>query len=172
MLKPLELGIMGFVPTTRSATIFDSGDQLYEATNVLQVARAVAATLTHADITANQYVYINSFTLTQNRVLAALEEVSGEKWTVNHPSVKEFGETSLARAKESEKSGKMSALGAYPDGVPELITAAIYGFRPEGVVSLNDFEGKARVWMDRLGLREGSLEGTIKEVLARVNGRS
>ena len=163
---------MGFVHSTRSATIFGSGDQVYEATNVIQVARAVAATLTHADITANQYIYINSFTLTQNRVLAALEKASGDTWSVSHVSVKELGETSLGRTKDSEKSGKMSPMGAYPDGVPELITAAIYGFRPEGAVSLNDFEGTAKVWLEKLGLQEESLEDTIKKVLAKVDGRS
>jgi hypothetical protein len=154
--QPLELGIMSFNPHSQSATIYDSGNQPYEATNVAQVSHAVTATLVHANKTANQYVYINSFTLTQNKLLAALERASGTKWDVTHSTAKEFGESSLTKLKESESQSpvRMSPVGDYPDGAPQLITAVIYGYRPDGVVSLNDFEGKAKVWNQKLGLKE------------------
>ena len=171
-VQPLELGIMGFNPSTRSATVFDSGDQPYEATNVRQVAKAITASLAYPGLTANQYVYVNSFTLTQNRVLAALQEASGEKWNVTYSKAKDLGESSLIRMREAEKSGKILGDGEYPDGVLELITAAIYGFRPEGTATLNDFEGRARVWMDRLGLQEENLEGTVRAVLGKIEARA
>jgi hypothetical protein len=90
---------MFFNPRNHSVTIYDSGSQPYEATNV---ARAVTATLVHASATANQYIYINSFTLTQNKVLDALEKANGMKWDVSYSTAKEFGDGSLQKLKESE----------------------------------------------------------------------
>jgi uncharacterized protein YbjT (DUF2867 family) len=55
----------------RTATIFDGGDVEFEATNVAQIARDVAAVLSsaHVEDTKNKYIYINSFTITQNQIL-------------------------------------------------------------------------------------------------------
>ena len=32
------------------------------------------------EITENQYIYVESFTVTQNEVLGALEKTTGKKW--------------------------------------------------------------------------------------------
>ena len=56
------------------------GDQPYEATKVRQIARAVVATLLHPAETETRYIYVKSFTLTQYKVLAALEKASGTEW--------------------------------------------------------------------------------------------
>ena len=161
---------MSFNPHNHSATVYDSGNQPYEATNVAQVAHAVTATLVHTNKTANQYVYINSFTLTQNKVLAALEKASGRKWDVSHSTASELGDLSLKKLSESESQTpvRMSPMGNYPDGAPQLISAVIYGYRPAGVVSLNDFEGKAKMWNQRLGLKEEDLYDTVRGVLEKV----
>jgi hypothetical protein len=161
---------MSFNPYNHSATIFDSGDQPYEATNVAQVARAVTPTLVHANETANQYIYINSFTLTQNKVLIALEKASGKKWEVTHAKVKDFGESRLKRGQESisQNPVRLSAVGDSPDGAPELIFSVIYGYRPDGLVSLNDFQGKAKLWNKKLGLKGEDLDETVSAVLGKV----
>ena len=164
---------MSFNPHTRSATIYDSGNQPYEATNVAQVARAVTATLVHAAKTTNQYVYVNSFTLTQNKVLAALEKASGTKWDVSHSTAKEYGEASLQKLRESEGQTpvRMSKAGDYPEGAPELISAVIYGFRgldDGGRVSLCDFEGRAKAWNRVLGLEEGDLDASVRGVMEKI----
>lgn len=161
---------MSFNPRNHPVTIYDSGSQPFEATSVAQVTRAVTATLVHASATANQYIYINSFTLTQNKVLDALEKASGTKWDVSYSMAKEFGDESLQKLKESESQTpvRMSPSGDYPDGAPELISVVIYGYRPDGVVSLNDFEGKAKMWNQKLGLKEEDLDETVKRVLEKI----
>lgn len=93
---------MSFNLHNHSATIYNSGNQPYEATNVEQVARAVTEALVHADMTENQYVYINSCTPTQNKILDALEKASSTKWDVTHSKVRGLGESSLKKLTESE----------------------------------------------------------------------
>lgn len=63
-------GAMGWNIPDRNAVIYDGGDQEYAAMNTLQIGRAVAAMLSPEcqAVTADQYVYIDSFTLTQNKV--------------------------------------------------------------------------------------------------------
>ena len=66
----------------------------------------------------------------------------------------------------------MGPVGPYPDGAAELISAVIYGFRPDGVgVSLNDFEGRAEGWRRTLGLDEEGIEDldeTVRRVLEKI----
>jgi hypothetical protein len=161
---------MSFNPHKHSPIIFDSGNQPYEAINIAQVVRAVTATLVHANETANQYIYVNSFTLTQNKVLTALEKAGGAKWEVTHTTAKEFGESSLKRFKESMSQSpvRLSPVGDYPDGAPAPIFSVIYGYRPDGAVSLSDFEGKARVWNQRLGLKEEDPDESVRGVLEKI----
>lgn len=59
----------------------------------------------------------------------------------------------------------MSPSSDYPDEAPELISAVICGYRPDGVVSLNDFEGKAKMWNQKLGL---DLDETVKRALEKI----
>jgi hypothetical protein len=44
----------------------------------------------------------------------------------------------------------------------------IYGCRPDGAVSLNDFEGKAKIWNQKLSLEEEDLDETVKRVLEKI----
>jgi hypothetical protein len=48
--------------------------------------------LLHPDETKNCYLKIRSVEFTQNECLAALEEVTGEKWDVSHLSTKDIRE--------------------------------------------------------------------------------
>ena len=95
---------MSFNPHNHTAAIYNSDNQPYEATYVEQVAHAVTPALVHADKTENHYEYINSFTLTQNTVLDALEKVSSMKWDVTHSKAKGLGESSWKKLKENESS--------------------------------------------------------------------
>ena len=142
-------GLLGWDIPAGRATIYDSGDQPYEATNVLQIGRAVAGILKHAEETKNKYIYVNSFTLTQNRVLAVLEKASGKKFEVTRVTTKDTREEALRKA----ASENMAALlqGA---------TAVIYGYG-----GLNNFSGNRKLANDMLGLPKESLEETIEEVI-------
>lgn len=53
-------------------------------------AAAVASTLKHPTLTANQYVRINSYRVSQQEILAALQKATGgEKWSVSHTTTEE-----------------------------------------------------------------------------------
>ncbi|KAI0400090.1 hypothetical protein F4802DRAFT_508999 [Xylaria palmicola] len=76
-------GSLGLDKTTKTATIFDSGDEPYQSTSLSQLGKAVVSVLAHPIETANRYMTIASFNPTQNQVLAAVEKITGEKWAVN-----------------------------------------------------------------------------------------
>ncbi|KAL7937739.1 hypothetical protein V8C35DRAFT_331404 [Trichoderma chlorosporum] len=70
---------------TRTMTIFDSGNEPFQATNIGLTAKAVVAILQRPAETANQYLSIASFNTTQNETLRILESLtSGLQWTVKH----------------------------------------------------------------------------------------
>jgi len=77
-----ERGIMGFDLSTSTALIFDSGDAKFSVTNLETIGTAVAAILRKPEETANKYIYISSFSISQNEILAALEKLTGKKWTI------------------------------------------------------------------------------------------
>ncbi|KAH6654297.1 hypothetical protein BKA67DRAFT_592489 [Truncatella angustata] len=77
----LRLSGLGFDKSGKSANIIDSGNTPFFASNLSFIGKAVAAILKNADKTANQYLSIASFTITQNQLLKIVEEESGTKWT-------------------------------------------------------------------------------------------
>lgn len=150
-------GFLGWNIPARTATIFDGGDVEFEMTNVAQIARGVAAALSSAHIedTKNKYIYINSFTITQNQILAALEEATADKFAVTHSTKAEL----FKNAQELLKSGKTSGSGS-PAGSLELITAAIYG---NG--GLNEYSKTKGLWNEKLGLPKEDLNETVARIV-------
>lgn len=69
---------------TKTFVKFDDGETPFDCSSVAQVGRAAVAVLSeeHLERTKNQYVYVRSGRLTQNRVLEILERESGQNWTV------------------------------------------------------------------------------------------
>lgn len=146
---------MGWDVKNCKVTIFGSGNQPYEATNVKRVGEAVASTLVHLPETENRYIYINSFTTTQNKVLAALEKASGKPYTVEYQSVEELAASGHEKLKDG--SDFMGAL--------EVITAGIYG---NG--GLNDFGDKKILYNNLFGFETEDLDKVIEQVVAKING--
>ncbi|KUJ07293.1 isoflavone reductase family protein [Mollisia scopiformis] len=144
--------VQGWNLPERKALIFDGGIYEYEATNIEQIGRAVAAVLLpgHLEETENKYVYVNSFTVSQTQVLNALEKATGEKFEVEHAKVEE-----LVRLKWEGLGLKGGWFGS------EEITAALYG---NG--NVNNFSKKGLL-NDRLGLPKEDLEETLKRVLEK-----
>lgn len=58
--------------------ILDGGNRPFSTSNLSQIGNAVVAVLSKPDETANQFIYIDSFTATQNEILAELEKATGE----------------------------------------------------------------------------------------------
>ena len=105
--RGLEDGFLGFDLKTKTATIYDSGDTMTNFSMLDAVGQATVGILTHPKETANRYVFINSFRATQNDILNALENVTGEKWNVKKTTCEE--ESRLGR--EKMEKGDWSGVG-------------------------------------------------------------
>lgn len=147
-----SLNIPGFggldVPA-RTATVFDGGDISYEATSLDQVGRAIARSLKNPDLTKNQYVYVNSFTVTQNKVLSALERATNEKFTLSKDTVENLWQDGATKVKEGQLLGTLS-----------MIAGSILG--KGGLANYSKTKG---LWNEILELPQEDLDGFVREYL-------
>ncbi|KAK1238095.1 hypothetical protein MKX08_002674 [Trichoderma sp. CBMAI-0020] len=144
-------GFGGWNLSTHSASIFDGGDIPYEATNLDQVGRGIAKCLKNPGLTRNQHVYVNSFTITQNEVLKALEKNLKKEFTVSEGSVEQLWEEGASQVKARE-----------PLSVLSMLSGAIYG---KG--NLAHFSSTRGLWNDRLNLPQESLGEFLGDYLAK-----
>jgi len=142
----LKKGSLAVSIPTKTATIYDSGDEKFTATNLPTIGLAVAAILKDPAGTKNRYLDIASFTTTQNEILGILEEETGEKWTVKRATT----EDSERVADEKLEKGDYSAFGDY---------LKVFLFR--------DGKGGSpkRLANEELGLGNEDLRKTIKAAL-------
>ncbi|PVH70584.1 NAD(P)-binding protein [Cadophora sp. DSE1049] len=78
------------LPPAHSAKIWDSGTAQFSATTLSTVGRAVVSILTTASgQTRNKLIEIESFSVSQNEIVAALEKVTGQKWKLEKTSMEE-----------------------------------------------------------------------------------
>lgn len=73
----------------------------------------MAAILTQAEQTANQYLSIASFTVTQNQLLKIVEEESGAKWTVEAVKSADLDKIGYEKLEKQDFSAFRDFLGAY-----------------------------------------------------------
>jgi len=145
----LKVGSLGISIPTKTATIWDSGNEPFSGTNLGTIGLAIASVLKHPEETANKYLQIASFVTTQNAVLAALEEETGTKWTV----VKKSTADSQKLADEKLAKGDYSAFGDY---LKVVLFADGKGTSPK----------ESEVANKELGLPKEDLRETVKAVLA------
>lgn len=74
--------LLGINAKDKTGTIVDSGNKPYAATHVSFIGEAVAAILKKPEETANKYLSIFSFAITQNEVLKIFEEETGSKFQI------------------------------------------------------------------------------------------
>ncbi|KAI0128770.1 hypothetical protein BJ170DRAFT_580512 [Xylariales sp. AK1849] len=114
----LRVGSLGFDKSAKSASIVDSGDTPFFASNLGFIGKAVAATLAKPEQTANKYLSIASFTLTQNQLLKIFEEESGGSWTkkpVKSSDLNNIGNEKLSKGDYSSFRDFLQAY-LYEDG--------------------------------------------------------
>lgn len=100
--------------------------------------------------TANKNLYINSYRVTQNEILAALEKATGDKW-----------KTTAASADELWKEGSEKVSKGDYSGIPGQIVGTIYS----GAEEL-DFAKNKGLDNEDLGLpKEEPLEVAIAKVV-------
>ncbi|KAI0380277.1 NAD(P)-binding protein [Hypomontagnella monticulosa] len=144
----LNFGTAGFNKDTKSAVIFDSGNEPVHASNLPFIGKAIAAVLSQPEKTANQYFTIASFNPTQNQILEIVEKETGEKWKVEHASTEEQEKIGLDKLSKGDFS-------AFPNLLRRHIYADGAGHAVQGADNAIGF----------LGLEEEDLATTVKEWL-------
>lgn len=84
----------------RTATVIDSGDEKWQASTLAHVGRAVAGILARPAETANRYLATASFNVSQNELVALVEQLAGARLAVARQAsadVRAAGEQKLAR---------------------------------------------------------------------------
>ncbi|KAF3916378.1 hypothetical protein ABW21_db0206333 [Orbilia brochopaga] len=97
----LQQGFIGFNLKERKATIFNSGDKPMSLSTLPHIAKVVVWSITHPDETRNRTIRFYSHRTTQNELLAALEKLTGTKWTVEKVSTDVW----IAQGEEGVKAG-------------------------------------------------------------------
>ncbi|KAH7122990.1 hypothetical protein EDB81DRAFT_913081 [Dactylonectria macrodidyma] len=145
-------GFGGWNVQARTATIFDGGDIPFEATNLDQVGKAIAKSLKNHNLTKNQYVYVNSFTVTQNEVLKALEAATGDSFEVSHGTVDDLWQDGATQVKDGQ-----------PFGVLSMVAGSVYG---KG--GLANFSVTKGLWNEKLGLRQENLDEFLEGYVSKA----
>ena len=101
---------MGFDLSARRATIFNDGDGKWSTTTFGSVGLAVKNALLVPEQTANRYLYVDSFTLSQNDVLKSLEKATGSTWDATHVDAEGQKAAGLAKMASGDFSGAMSLI--------------------------------------------------------------
>jgi hypothetical protein len=148
----METGFLGFDLKNNTALIYDSGDEGISATNMGTTAKAIESILNNPAATANKYVYISSFTVSQNDILRSLEKITGKTWTVNQ-----------ADTKEGEQKGREKLAKGDFSGIRELLARLMYGGDTGGDFTSSP-EGVAN---ELLNLPNEDLDETIEAIIAR-----
>ncbi|KAF1976042.1 isoflavone reductase family protein [Bimuria novae-zelandiae CBS 107.79] len=130
----------------RKAYLQDGGDVKFSTSNLPFIAKAVVKVLERPEQTANQLLYIQSFRVSQNEVLAVLEKVTGEKFEIIHQKSEERLKELRPKMLEGDFHATEETVGIW------------------GLVA-SDWQG--RVANELLELEEEDLEETIREVLGK-----
>jgi hypothetical protein len=150
-VQGLENGFLEFDIANRTATIWDGGNKSFTLTNEKHLSEAVVSILQHPQDTSNKYLHIASVETTQNDILAALEEKTGTKWTVN------------ATTTEEQVSEGVRKLGAGDfSGAFTLVRATCFGSIPGLRANYAKDETLAN---GMLGLKLDSVEDTVERVV-------
>lgn len=124
-----DVGMLGFNIPERKATIFDSGNEIWSATSLPFIGRAVAAVLLHEEETKNRFIDVVEFQTSQNQVLAALEDALDVKFTVTRADTAETERTGHEKLAKGDPGSFLDFLRVWAfrdgrnDAVPDEETA-------------------------------------------------
>lgn len=152
VVRALKIGFAGFIIPQRKATIYSKyKDVTFSVTTLDTVGRAVAQTLAPsiAPKTANKILRIRSVTTSQSAILAAFEDVTGQKWTIDEVDL----DAEVKDAQEKLQRGDFSGAG-------KLIYGANLDERTE-----SDWDRKGAVSNAVLELPNEDLKTIIRSVL-------
>ena len=132
----------------KTAHILDSGDEVVSTSTLPFIAETVVATLQHEAETANKYLEVIEFNITQNQVLKIFEEETGVTFTRTHGNTVDIEKDGYAKLEKGDHSAFFNFL-------------FVYNFRDNAghPVKKEDWANK------QLGLPESSLRAAIKEYI-------
>lgn len=116
----------GFDLRKRSATIFDSGSELFTAVSIEDIGRPVATSLIKFEETKNRYINISSLRTNQNEILSILEQRTGVTWEATKVRVQDV--LAAARNKLADGDFKGGYVGIvvsqmYEDGAGRAVVS-------------------------------------------------
>lgn len=79
-----------FDPRGKKAVVLGTGNESISLTTMRDVGKLVVAALLHSAETRNKALRVNSFTTTNNDLVAEFERQTGQKWDVQHTSLDEL----------------------------------------------------------------------------------
>ncbi|KAI0544808.1 hypothetical protein F4679DRAFT_511334 [Xylaria curta] len=144
----LPHGSIGLDKATKTATIYDSGDEPYQASNLPHIGKAIAAVLKNPEQTVNRYISIASFNPTQNQVLEITEKITGEKWTVNRLPASEQQQIGVEKLSKGDYSAFSNFLRkrVYGDGAGLAVDGPDNALDFLGLKG-EDLEESLRTWL-------------------------
>ncbi|KNG45402.1 hypothetical protein TW65_07934 [Stemphylium lycopersici] len=147
-------GLLGFDLDKQEAGIIDGGESPFSGSTRPYIARAVGNLLIDSaayNHSKNQYVHLAGHTLTQNKLVSILEQLTGKQWKKDHVKSSEL----------IERGHKLIADGS-PWGMA-FIVRAVTCSQVDGEV-VGDLR-KQNPWDKRLGLRLDDLETDLRDTL-------
>ncbi|KAK0725131.1 hypothetical protein B0H67DRAFT_482519 [Lasiosphaeris hirsuta] len=98
----LDMGVFGIDFKNKTARVFDSGNQPASTCTLAFIGEATVAVLLHEEKTANKYIEVAEFNVTQNQIIAILEEESGAKFTISHEKTSDLARIGLEKISRGE----------------------------------------------------------------------
>jgi len=97
---------MGFDLKGQKAIIYNDGNDVWSTTTMSTIGMAVKNAMLSAE-TTNKYIYISSFTVSQNQVLASLEKATQKEWEVTNVDAEEQKKIGMEKVAQGDFSGAM-----------------------------------------------------------------
>lgn len=146
----LRENFLHFNMQTRKADIIDDGNTRSSQATLPQIAKATVRILQRPEETKNKMLFIQSFCVSQNEVLASLEKAMGAKWEITRYDSEEF-------IKEKKTLADKGDADAIEDLV--FVLGAIDG----------DWEGRPDFAMEMLGLENEDLDQVVQQVVDELS---
>ena len=128
-------GFFGYDFTNHVAQIFGNETVFFEMTSMHRLGEAVVKCLEKTEQTANQYVYVHSFRVSQRQIYDAISSASrSQAW------VKEPRDIRWVYDEASRNSSSTEWNMGFPSAVGAMFMGSWYGMR------IHDFEGKTVHW--------------------------
>jgi hypothetical protein len=146
----LKLGFLGTDIKAKKTVLIDGGNEPYMTITRAQIGRAVAGILEHKEEVRNRYLMVNSWTTTQNEVLAVCGKVLGR-----------FEVEDVSAEKRLEEGKQMLVKGDFR-GIGRMWNFWCHAHGRGHVV------GEERLANRLLGLGEEDMETVVREVVAEL----